>query len=165
MNIFHLSKDPRECAEFLGDKHCVKMVLETAQMLSTACHHVEYYPEGIYKPSHQNHPMTIWVRSDAAHFLWTFDLYTYLLEEYTFRRDKVHKSASLIDSFLDHPFCHLNWDAVGKMHPPPLCMPEEFHRDDYVEAYRLYYAHKYRQGIVQYNWGREMPGWLEELIS
>jgi len=46
MNIFHLHKDPRICAEYHCDKHVVKMILETGQMLSTAyrrhfdeCHH------------------------------------------------------------------------------------------------------------------------------
>jgi hypothetical protein len=36
MNIFYLDKDPRQCAEWMVDKHVVKMILETAQLLSTA---------------------------------------------------------------------------------------------------------------------------------
>lgn len=36
MNIFYLSHDPREAAAFHCDKHVVKMIVETAQMLSTA---------------------------------------------------------------------------------------------------------------------------------
>ena len=36
MNIFYLSHDPREAATFHCDKHVVKMIVETAQMLSTA---------------------------------------------------------------------------------------------------------------------------------
>lgn len=36
MNIFFLDNDPRQCAEWMVDKHVVKMILETAQLLSTA---------------------------------------------------------------------------------------------------------------------------------
>lgn len=36
MNIFVVDEDPAICAEYLDDKRVVKMVLETAQMLSTA---------------------------------------------------------------------------------------------------------------------------------
>ena len=36
MNIFHLDKNPIKCAEYHCDKHVVKMILETSQMLSTA---------------------------------------------------------------------------------------------------------------------------------
>lgn len=35
MNIFYLSEDPRQAAEWMVDKHVVKMILETAQILST----------------------------------------------------------------------------------------------------------------------------------
>ena len=36
MNIFFLDKDPKIAAQMQCDKHVVKMILETAQMLSTA---------------------------------------------------------------------------------------------------------------------------------
>ena len=36
MNIFYLNKDPKIAAMEHNDKHCVKMILEYAQMLSTA---------------------------------------------------------------------------------------------------------------------------------
>ena len=36
MNIFYLDKDPVKAAEYSCDKHVVKMILESAQMLCTA---------------------------------------------------------------------------------------------------------------------------------
>jgi hypothetical protein len=36
MNIFYLHNDPEECAKQHNDKHVVKMILEYAQLLSTA---------------------------------------------------------------------------------------------------------------------------------
>jgi len=39
MNIFYLHADPYKAATYFYDKHKVKMILESAQMLCTA-HHV-----------------------------------------------------------------------------------------------------------------------------
>ena len=36
MNIFYLHKDPKVCAEQHLDKHVVKMLIEYAQLMSTA---------------------------------------------------------------------------------------------------------------------------------
>ena len=36
MNIFYLDHNVRKCAEMHNNKHCVKMILEYAQILSTA---------------------------------------------------------------------------------------------------------------------------------
>ena len=61
MNIFHLHKDPKICAEYHCDKHVVKMILETAQMLSTAIneHSMGIAQDRLYKPAYPKHPMTI----------------------------------------------------------------------------------------------------------
>ena len=46
MNVFYVDKHPVRAAEQMCDKHIVKMILESAQLLST-CHRVldgvEYY--------------------------------------------------------------------------------------------------------------------------
>ena len=36
MNIFYISEDPVQAAQWMVDKHVVKMILESAQLLSTA---------------------------------------------------------------------------------------------------------------------------------
>ena len=36
MNIFYLDNHVSRCAEMHNDKHCIKMILEYAQLLSTA---------------------------------------------------------------------------------------------------------------------------------
>ena len=54
MNIFYLSRDPHEAARLQCDRHVVKMILETGQLLSTA--HVEI--DGVqvaYKGAFKNH--------------------------------------------------------------------------------------------------------------
>lgn len=61
MNIFVLSLDPFEAASMQCDKHVVKMVLETAQILSTV--KTLLNEEGApYKPTHVNHPCVTWAK-------------------------------------------------------------------------------------------------------
>ena len=55
MNIFYLSHDPEEAAQYQYNKHVVKMILESAQLLCTA--HRELGNDDVpYKSTHKNHP-------------------------------------------------------------------------------------------------------------
>ena len=79
MNIFYLHEDPQEASEMMCDKHNVKMILESAQMLSTA-HRVldgdEYADQHeLHKATHKNHPSTVWTRSTDENYDWHFDLF------------------------------------------------------------------------------------------
>lgn len=167
MNLFFLSRSAGEAARSHGDKHVVKMILETAQMLSTA-HRVLDGDEwadavGLYKRTHANHPSAIWVRSSVWAYDWTVDLFDSLLSEFEYRRGKEHSTSRLYDALSRLP----DGIVTGKTAtwtPPPLCMPDEFKTDDPVEAYRAYYREKARQGVVEYNWRPERrPDWMEEL--
>ena len=104
MNIFYLDKRPDDAAEMHCDKHCVKMILEYAQMLSTAHRELDVnVPDILYKSTHKNHPSTIWTRSSKQHYDWLFRLFRMLSAEYSLRYSngefKVHKS----------------WDKLGKI--------------------------------------------------
>ena len=71
MNIFYLDKDPCRAAELQYNKHVVKMILESAQMLCAAHHY--YGNEDVpYKSTHLNHPSTVWVRENSKHYRWLF---------------------------------------------------------------------------------------------
>ena len=84
MNIFYLSSCPQEAAESHNDKHCVKMILEYAQMLSTAHRELDDdVPDILYKSTHKNHPSTIWTRSSKQHYDWLFRLFRMLSAEYS----------------------------------------------------------------------------------
>ena len=67
MNIFFLDADPKYAAQMQCDKHVVKMVLETAQMVSTAVRN-QGHDVG-YLLAYPKHPMTIWVGDSGANFL------------------------------------------------------------------------------------------------
>ena len=99
MNIFYLDKCPNKAAKLQYNKHVVKMILESAQMLCTA-HHVLGAPimnigEDVnipYKMAHKNHPSTIWVREISLHYDWLYEHFVALSREYRKRYGKTHVS-------------------------------------------------------------------------
>ena len=137
MNIFHLDKDPKICAEYHCDKHVVKMILETAQMLSTAYRRNFGDNDDLYKTAYPKHPMTIWGGNSGNNFFWSIQLLDQLIYQYTVRYKKVHKTiriSNLLHS--KHKLWH-SWKT--EFTRPPLCMPNEYKSDDYVQSYRNYY--------------------------
>ena len=91
MNIFYLDKCPVKAASFQYNKHVVKMILESAQMLCTA-HHLLGNTNVPYKPTHKNHPSAVWVRQNAKHYQWLYNHMLALGNEYTKRYNKIHKT-------------------------------------------------------------------------
>lgn len=137
MNLFFLDRDFEKSAEFHCDKHCVKMLLEYSQMMSTAHQLLDQNPRPeIYKTAYANHPMTVWVRSSDEHYEHTYLLWSALHDEYQKRYQKTHKSfLRLCEPLGFQP------DSIPQegWTDPPQCMPEQYHSDDPVEAYRNYY--------------------------
>lgn len=138
MNIFYLDRSPELAAQYHCNKHVVKMILETAQLLCTAhwMHPISplILPE-LYRKTHQNHPCAIWVRSSALHYVWTFRLLEHLLHEYTYRYEKKHSTSRLLEPLSNVPLI-----PDDGFTPPPQAMPDEYKSEDTVEAYRRYYA-------------------------
>ena len=98
MNIFATSSDPIECAKFLDDKRCVKMCLETAQILSTVLHLRGH--GGPYKPTHIHHPAVQWAAASRKNYQWTLQHFVALCDEYQARYHKVHKCKGLLKDFV-----------------------------------------------------------------
>ena len=137
MNLFYLHHDPKVAAEMQCDRHVVKMILETAQMLSTA--HAELDGESpAYKPTHKNHPSTVWVRSSAAAYEWAFTHMLALGREYTKRYGKEHKTIREHGWVLSHLPKALR-DCMKPFEVPPQCMYDECRGPDTVRAYLNYY--------------------------
>lgn len=91
MNIFVTSPCPVESAEALDDKRVVKMVLESAQMLSMWLN--ERGLPAPYRATHRNHPCTQWVMQNNANAAWLYRHFVALCHEYTKRYGKIHKCA------------------------------------------------------------------------
>jgi hypothetical protein len=123
MNIFYLDKDPYKAASYFYDKHKVKMILESAQMLCTA-HHVCGNPDDVpYRQAHLNHPSTIWARESRPNYFWLYEHMIALGQEYTKRYGKIHATIDKCRFALS--FCP---DGITseQFTEPPQCMPDEY---------------------------------------
>ena len=191
MNIFYLNNDPKICAEMHLDKHVVKMILEYAQLLSTA-HRVldgtvstrlsksgrkqQYYPLAgerdnfLYSATHVNHPSAVWVRHSYENYEWLYKLFIALLDEYTHRYGRIHATARLIDALYTPPI-HIP-KGIGFTEPTP-AMPNEVkvlrevatdrYEIDSIESYHKYYIHN-KVHIAKWT-KREIPLWYSEGIK
>ena len=135
MNIFYLDECPKKAAELQYNKHVVKMILESAQMLCAA-HHVIGNPDDVpYKLAHKNHPSTIWVRQNSIHYDWLYDHMRALGDEYTKRYGKTHLSITKCKHLVYPP---KNIPTV-MFNQPPQCMPDEYKDKCSIQAYWNYY--------------------------
>jgi hypothetical protein len=155
MNIFVLDTDIKLAAQAHVDKHCVKMILETTQLLNNGmiAGVADYDP--VYKQTHKNHPCSIWVSESVDNFEWLTELGLALCDEYTFRYSKIHKCQSIIQGF-SRDIGKLTLPKIG-LTPYKLCMPDQYKVDDPVESYRNYY-----RGDKAYiaKWSkRSQPSW------
>ena len=158
MNIFFLHKDPQWAANALCDKHVPKMLLESAQMLSTAVHQHQgdIDSDNLYKNAYPNHPMTKWVGFNRDCFRWALENAVFISQEYYKRFSKLHKSSRIINNIYDNNY--IDDIPDGFFREPPQCMPDEYKDDDYVTAYRKYYqgakAHfaKWERGVSAPEW-------------
>lgn len=178
MNIFYVDVNPVVAAASLVDKHVVKMVLETAQLLSTAHRVLDGEPytdlsgkrkmiryrlnpprDVLYTATHVQYPCSVWVRNSAANYDWLSLHFAALLDEYTYRYKKTHKCAS---------FSHLLWGKptaipVKPFTEPPQCMPVEcMVENDTVAAYRNCYNNAKRH-LHRYT-KRQPPTWLKPSV-
>ena len=185
MNIFYLSHDVEECARMHIDKHCVKMILEYAQLLSTAHRVLDgtllvgisdkgrkstswILPDNrndiLYKATHLNHPSAVWVRQNQQNYIWLSQLLYALCKEYTYRYGKVHKVER--DGLLEELF---NWPInipIGEFTEPTPAMPDECKvENDSISSYRNYYFLK-KKHIISWKGkinSRMQPKWYSEL--
>lgn len=140
MNIFFLHLNPKKCARYHVDKHVVKMILESIQLLSAA-HHVtnsKYIPR--MKKTHINHPCSIWVRESVANYMWLIKLTRELCKEYTYRYNKTHKcEADLADLEKNIPPLPNKKFTVPATACPDVYKTTKKTIDEVIEIYRSYY--------------------------
>ena len=131
MNIFVLSENPIKAARMQHDKHIVKMVLETAQMLCSA------FENAPYKKTYINHPCTVWARTSIENYKWLLIHALSLSSEYTYRYDKIHACNKVI-KWCWRRYENIKFPKKG-LTDRPLAMPIEYKTDDAVESYINYY--------------------------
>ena len=139
MNIFYLHRDPVIAAKVQYNKHVVKMILESAQMLCTAHHcygdkdQIQNVP---YKQAHLNHPSTVWTRRSKSTYMWLYNHMMALGDEYKKRYGKTHLSIIKCKDFLAKPPVHIQGDEFVQ---PPQAMPDEYKDECSIKAYWNYY--------------------------
>lgn len=179
MNIFYLHPDPKICAEMHVDKHVVKMILEYAQLLSTAHRMLdgeEYIDassgrkikrwrlpdpdleQHLYKASHVNHPSAVWVRQSNNNYTWLMCLFQELLLEYTHRYGKHHSTERLV-YWLRKPPANI---PVGYLTQPTPAMPDEYKVPDSIQSYRNYYIGA-KKSMAKWK-NRPVPEWWSVAI-
>ncbi len=165
-----------------NDKHCVKMILEYAQLLSTAHRVLDgtlsiglsetgrkqsryVLSDGreslLYIATHLNHPSAVWVRQSAENYLWLANMLIALCEEYTYRYGKVHKTerdglAYVLLKNIPH-----NIRNSGFTQPTP-AMPDEVKIvGDSLASYRNYYI-KNKAHLASWK-KRNIPEWYANI--
>lgn len=156
MNIFVLDLDPKLAAQQQIDKHVVKMVLETTQMLSTA--HWLLGSTGPYRATHAKHPCTIWTAQSLENYSWLAQHGIALAEEYTARYGKTHACESHLRRLAANP--PSSFPMTG-LQPFAIAMNKEQYGScvvpgDAVTSYRNYYRAA-KAGFA--SWKRNQPSW------
>ena len=152
MNIFVLDRDPTTAAQMLCDKHVVKMVLESAQMLSTVAHQKGL--EAPYRMTHRNHPCTVWAGSSEGNWLWLVEHALAMCAEYTHRYGRTHKSQAVIEWCRDNKPDFSSSEATAFAQ----AMPDRYKDKCPVAAYRSYY-HGEKSAFAKWS-RRSTPKWF-----
>jgi hypothetical protein len=186
LNIFFLDKNPEKCAQMHVDRHVTKMVLEYAQLLSTA-HRVldgvltvglsqsgrkqqryilsDERQQMLYSATHINHPSAVWVRQSSANYMWLAELLEECCREYSYRYGKIHKveSGGLMQ-ILKNVF-PINISDKPFTEPTP-AMPDECKvPGDSIQSYHNYYWSNKKH---LWSWkgkinSRERPRWMSDM--
>ena len=182
MNIFVLDKDPYVSATMMCDKHVVKMILESCQLLSTA-HHVldgkqlikiskngrtlHTYEKDVFHKSTTylkctmiNHPCNVWVRKTSGNYRWLFNHLDGLQQEYTKRYFKTHALMPLIYHLLWYKPATIKDDLTVTDFVQ--AMPDQYKDPDPVYAYQQYYINEKSRFA---KWKTEIPAWYTEGIN
>ena len=181
MNIFYLDKDPIEAAKQSCDKHVVKMIVESAQMLSTAHRMIDgnlytdktktgrkikrwKHPnpnmeKTLYKACHTGHPSTVWVMESAYNYHWLYKHMMALNTEFKMRYGHIldHKTVQLLEGALMYPPKNISLNTIAT--DPPPAMPDYCKiPGDSVASYRKYYIFE-KQRFATWKSPSTVPAW------
>ena len=184
MNIFALSPVPEVAAKWHCDTHVVKMILESAQMLSTAHRmldgemshrpsksgktRVRYWElEGehedtLYKAVHTGHPCTVWTMESHMNYGWHYKLFKCLCEEYMHRYGKNHLSELKLLSILKSPPKNIKRSFMTPFALAMGASPECIDYNDPIGSYQNFYQTKQSRFAMKWT-KRKIPHWFKTL--
>jgi hypothetical protein len=182
MNLFVLSECPVESAQMMCDKHIPKMIVEAAQMLSTAHRMLDGYMEkrpsksgkrmvnayihtnadlddALYNAVHHYHPCTVWTMETKANYEWHYKHFLALCSEFEYRFDKQHLSYTKLGDVLKFIPANISDAKLTEFPQAMKQYPECMVEGDAVQAYRNYYH--VAKSFAKWAKGREAPTWWE----
>lgn len=162
MNIFVLDISPVVSARYHADAHVVKMITESAQMLSTAHHVFGTHLPCMYKAAYTNHPCSVWARASHLNYRWLYALFYALVQEYQYRYRRPHNATVALTRAL-YPIPR-GIPLTSNRTPFALAMPCTYKGENPVDSYRRYYANQKTHLAVKYT-RRHRPRWLLEYIE
>lgn len=173
MNIFITNPDPTLSAIALDNRRLVKMVLETAQLLSTTCHMLQLHDSGLYRKTHWNHPCAVFARKSLPNFKWLVEHGLALAQEFEHRFSKVHASEEnillcyrvVMDAVADNRGLTAGWqETCNELIFSFNC--SGFDTGDLFEDYRLCMRRKWDTDSMPPKWScRGAPSWRYANVS
>ena len=164
MNLFATSQCHVQSAKDHCNVHCTKLIVEVCQMLSTA-HFVLDGEQVGYKPTHQGHPCSKWIRQTSENYQWAYNHLKALCAEYTFRTGKVHKTSELLKVLGKLPAKI----EIAERTDFAMAMPDQFKLlgiYDQTNAYKAYLNSKFAEWVarpkpMKVEWAnRGKPDWV-----
>lgn len=161
VNAFWLDRDLDTLAEWLVDRHVTSSVFECSMVLTTAAQLNGYPASDELYFTHPDNPLTRWAAesfdnwrrlrayTDAAHEEWRY--------RWDHGPDERHGCWATVESLDADAVRELDWPGEGVTDPPQLT--GEWTADDYVDAYRSYYANEKRH-LFTWSKDRSMPPWI-----
>ena len=182
MNVFVLSECPRESAQMMCDKHIPKMIVESAQMLSTAHRMLDGYVEKrpsksgkrtinywvhpnsnldgvLYNAVHHYHPCTVWTMASKANYDWHYEHFLALSDEFVYRFGKEHLTYQKLKDVLKSSPINIQDKGLTEFAKAMSHYPECIVEDDTVQSYRNYYH--MAKPFAKWVKGRPAPDWWE----
>jgi hypothetical protein len=152
MNIFYLDDNIKTCARYHCDKHVVKMILESAQILCTVLW-INNIPAP-YRPTHKSHPCVLWTNQSLANWYWLKELNSALNEEYKYRfnRHKNHKSYDVVVTLGTPPLPDIGLTEIRQV------LPQDYKNENPIQAYRDYFIAR-KSHLAQWT-KRDVPLWF-----
>lgn len=161
MNIFVLDQDPVKAAEYLCDRHIIKMLLESTQLLCTIHRLGGSTDVRLYKATHTKHTCVVWLCESSSNYNWLVKHLLAMHEQYRLRYSKDHKSFTELYNVVKSPPAWLKDIGLTKF---ALAMPEVYKKDDPVLSYRLYYV-CVKLKFCTWKHPAVEPVWIRELIN
>ena len=175
MNIFVLDSNPEIAASYHCDQHLHKMILESAQMLSTVALHYATFRKDLkglphYKPTHINHPCTDWLREDIRNVFWMYNMCCHLEQIRRSLDYPEHNSMSVLHILAT--LVEIDYIFIKDIEPKKFIFTGSPSINllpiSPIEKYQRYYRYKHRQWLdtkrpMTYK-NRPIPPFMQDLF-